>query len=212
MKRSGIDEEHELLLIDTCGPAASVALVRGQECVAERRLPDRTASAQLLDAVREVLGKDRRANAVGVVSGPGSFTGVRAGLAAAKAFCEAWDVPLIAVSRLEVLGEGMTQGLAVMDAGRGEVYVRDLQTGREQLMSRAEVDELIATGLPAVTDDEKLAASLPSALVRAIGAKDALAAVERGLAAGGSDVTLADANYVRGEREIYGKSLRNSAQ
>ncbi len=72
-------------------------------------------------------------DAVGVVGGPGSFTGVRSGMAVAKGFCEAAALRLAVVSRLEVLADAaaLKDGLAVLDAGRGELYVRDAGSGRE---------------------------------------------------------------------------------
>ncbi|MDE1156432.1 MAG: tRNA (adenosine(37)-N6)-threonylcarbamoyltransferase complex dimerization subunit type 1 TsaB [Acidobacteriaceae bacterium] len=195
-----------LLLLDTCGQASSVALVADGAVVAEAVLPERTASSQLVRVLAEMLAARPVPTAVGVVSGPGSFTGVRVGLAAAKALAEAWEAPLVDVSRLEVLGEGLSAGLAAMDAGRGELYLRDLASGKESLESLAEVDALAATGLPVVTDSEKLAEHLPSALVRTVHAKDALAAVLRALQNGTADAALLDANYVRSEKQIYGKS------
>ena len=66
-----------------------------------------------------------------VVSGPGSFTGLRVGLATVKGLCEVLRKPLATVSMLEALaitygrpGENVT---AVLDAGRGEVYVGEYQ-------------------------------------------------------------------------------------
>ena len=66
-----------------------------------------------------------------VVDGPGSFTGLRVGLSTVKALCEALRKPLAAVSMLEALaviyghdGEVVT---AVLDAGRGELYVGEYE-------------------------------------------------------------------------------------
>ena len=197
-----------VLLIDTCGAAGSVALAQGEHVVAEASLPGRTASAQLLASVRGLLADAGWAlaelDAIGVVSGPGSFTGVRVGLAAAKGLCEALGLPLAAVSRLEVLAEqaGEADAVAVLDAGRGEVYVRD--GGREFLMG---VDEVAAQvrGRTVVAAEEALAVrlALPAMRVVELQAGSAVAAVRRWLAQGGSDVALTDANYVRGESQIY---------
>ena len=197
-----------VLLIDTCGAAGSVALAQGERVLAEASLPGRTASAQLLASVRGLLADAGWAlaelDAIGVVSGPGSFTGVRVGLAAAKGLCEALGLPLAAVSRLEVLAEqaGEADAVAVLDAGRGEVYVRD--GVREFLVGVDEVAMQVG-GRTVVAVEEALAVrlALPAMRVVELRAGSAVAAVRRWLAQGGSDVALTDANYVRGESQIY---------
>ena len=65
-----------------------------------------------------------------VATGPGSFTGLRVGLAAIKALAEALQKPIVAISLLEaVAGRGTAPGrtLAVLDAGRDDVYVGDYE-------------------------------------------------------------------------------------
>ena len=65
-----------------------------------------------------------------VVSGPGSFTGVRVGLAAIKALAEVLQKPIAAVSLLEAIAVSCgSQGrlVAVLDAGRGEVYAGEYE-------------------------------------------------------------------------------------
>ncbi|MDE1162026.1 MAG: tRNA (adenosine(37)-N6)-threonylcarbamoyltransferase complex dimerization subunit type 1 TsaB [Acidobacteriaceae bacterium] len=193
-----------VLLIDTCGAAGSVALFRAGLLVAKSVLADRSASVLLLSAVSGVLSGVRQPDAVTVVNGPGSFTGVRVGLSAAKALAEAWNVPLFAVSRLEVLGEGSATGLAVMDAGRGQLYVRDLATGMESLEDRATVLEHIAESALPVVAEAALAATLPNAAVREVHVGDAWSAVQRAIERGAEDIALLDANYVRSESDIYG--------
>src|SRR3954447_17532768 len=96
-----------LLGIDTCGPSGSVALGPINEAAAQIELEGRTYSATLVSAVEELLnGKGIQLSDVGcivVVHGPGSFTGVRVGLGTAKGLAEGAGVPVVAVSRLEVL-------------------------------------------------------------------------------------------------------------
>ena len=71
---------------------------------------------------------------IAVVDGPGSFTGLRVGLSTVKALCEVLGKPLAAVSMLEALavtyGEEGQQITAVLDAGRGELYVGEYQHQR----------------------------------------------------------------------------------
>jgi tRNA threonylcarbamoyladenosine biosynthesis protein TsaB len=121
-----------LLGMDTCGPSGSVALVRCDagrlELLDQVELPGRTYSATLVGAVREMLA--RRSLRLGdlaalvVVSGPGSFTGVRVGLSAAKGFAEPSGLPIVAVSRLAVLAQKAGTDAAALDAQRGEVFLR----------------------------------------------------------------------------------------
>jgi tRNA threonylcarbamoyladenosine biosynthesis protein TsaB len=100
-----------LLGIDTCGPSGSVALGRlaagAVEILGQIELEGRSYSATLVAAVGEVLVqagiKLNQLHAMVAVNGPGSFTGVRVGLSAVKGLAEATRIPVVAVSRLEVL-------------------------------------------------------------------------------------------------------------
>jgi tRNA threonylcarbamoyladenosine biosynthesis protein TsaB len=135
-----------LLLIDTCGDTAGVALSSGEEVLAAEDLARGTASAEILQAIRGLLliqqgWQLRSLDGIGVVNGPGSFTGTRAGLATAKGLCESAALPLAAVSRLEVLANAadLADGFAALDAGRGEVYAREIGTGREWLCTTSDL-------------------------------------------------------------------------
>ncbi len=205
-----------LLLIDTCGETAGIALCLGPRVVAAKDLMAGEASAQIVAAVRRLLqqaGWDMaELDAVSVVGGPGSFTGVRTGMAAAKGFCEAASLRLAVVSRLAVLADAaaLNDGLAVLDAGRGELYVRDAGSGREWVCA---VDDLPMTASIVVAEPrvaERLVAREPVLYPLHVG--DALPVVLRRLASGGSDVALSEANYVRGEQNIYAKVPATSTE
>ncbi len=62
--------------------------------------------------------------AIVAVNGPGGFTGVRVGLAAVKGLAESARIPVVAVSRLEVLAAKAGVASAALDAHRDEVYLR----------------------------------------------------------------------------------------
>jgi tRNA threonylcarbamoyladenosine biosynthesis protein TsaB len=126
-----------LLATDTSGKHGSIALA---ECSDECRvlevvsLTGGTFSAQLVPQIAALLAKHRFSkgdiDAFAVVSGPGSFTGLRVGLAAIKALAEVLQKPIAAVSLLEAVAEmSHSRGkiVAVLDAGRNEVYVGEYE-------------------------------------------------------------------------------------
>jgi tRNA threonylcarbamoyladenosine biosynthesis protein TsaB len=196
------------LLIDSCGVTAMLAIGRGEEVLATAELPGRAFSAEWPAALRRLLAEAAWGSGVlelvGVVHGPGSFTGVRVGLAAAKGLCEAVGAKLVAVSRLEVLvAMGVVESLAVLDAGRDEFYVRD--GGEERLLTR---DELIAAAQEreVVTVDARVVEAVSNARLVEFEATSALAILrERWRGGMFDDVAAVDANYVRGERDIYAR-------
>jgi tRNA threonylcarbamoyladenosine biosynthesis protein TsaB len=200
------------LVIDTCGETAGVALSAGDQVLISEDLARGSASGEIVSAVRCLLlqagWRPADLDAVGVVKGPGSFTGIRAGLAAAKGLCEATGLPLAAVSRLEVLADAasLQDGFAALDAGRGEVYVRERPTQREWLCSSDDL-ELASRGRLVVVAEARLAERLAGCApaLRPLHAGDALRTVLRRMRDGGSDVALTDANYVREECDIYRK-------
>ncbi len=115
-----------ILAIETATPHGSVALVSGDTVLGEIVLPaGRQLSETFLVAVAELTG-GRPADRVAVSAGPGSFTGLRVGMAAAKGFCLGWDVPMIAVPTLHALALRFpVDGAAicpVLDARKKEVY------------------------------------------------------------------------------------------
>src|ERR1700686_659943 len=103
-----------LLVTDTSGKQGSVALARAQErdgndveVIEVAFLAGGMFSAQLVPQIAALLDKHGLSkadiDAFVVVSGPGSFTGLRVGLAAIKALGEILKKPIVAVSRLEVV-------------------------------------------------------------------------------------------------------------
>ena len=122
-----------LLSIDTAGSRCSVALsdLESGEIFA-RAEPDigRGHAELLMGLVDEILATAGASYAdigkIAVVVGPGSFTGLRVGVAAAKGLALALGIPAVGISSLESLAEPHWQAglpvLAITDAKRGEVY------------------------------------------------------------------------------------------
>jgi tRNA threonylcarbamoyladenosine biosynthesis protein TsaB len=117
----------KILAIDTSTLTAGVAAWEGR-VLAERRSRVTTHSDALLTMVDEVLREagwtPARLDAVACTAGPGSFTGLRIGLATAKGLCFAAGKPLSAIPSLEALAARAPDGrvAAVMDAHKQEVY------------------------------------------------------------------------------------------
>ena len=185
------------LLLNTCGAEGIVALANESRVLAEERLPMRGTSEALMPAIARVLGgvRVRELGAVGVVLGPGSFTGSRVGLAAAKGLCEAGGVGLMGMSRLGLVAA--EAGTAVLDAGRGEFYCGD--GAWERLLGREELDGLNALG-GLVSCEARVVTALGDRvrLVAEPGAAEMMVEVVRRVGVGAwSDVASVDANYLR---------------
>jgi len=218
-----------LLLIDTCGSEGSVVLAEGVEprIVALDTMPGRSASERLVSVIRqglEAVGwRPGELTAIGVVRGPGSFTGVRVGLSAAKGLSEAAGVPLVAVSRLALLagavGEAEGRVCALLDAGRGEFYCGIYEGRRmvsESLVTAQEIESLAAEASVVVACEPRVVEALGALgprLVNEPGASDALPFVVERVAAGEFDDTATiDANYLRRtDMEIFAKNAALNA-
>ena len=146
-----------ILATDTSGRNGSLALAhvatgRSEiEVLEVVLLAGGTFSAQLVPQITVLLKTHgfRKSDLAGfaVASGPGSFTGLRVGLAAIKALAEVLGKPIAAVSRLEAVarsGGVHDRVMAVLDAGRGEVYAGDyvlkpeVRMSSERLLSKEE--------------------------------------------------------------------------
>jgi tRNA threonylcarbamoyladenosine biosynthesis protein TsaB len=112
-----------ILAFDTATPVATSALVRDGEVLGERAS---RASTVLTDA--DVLLRDAglspdAIDGIAVGTGPGSFTGIRIGLAAARGLALALGTPVAGVSTLDALAAGAPGAFPVIDAQRREVFV-----------------------------------------------------------------------------------------
>ena len=218
-----------LLGIDTCGPAGSVALGRLAEGVVEIleqiELEGRSYSATLVAAVGDLLAHGRaqlsELSAIVAVNGPGSFTGVRVGLSALKGLAESARIPVVAVSRLEVLAWKASLASSALDAHRNEVFLRVPGRDGEGIEMLAGRSELLMTPPPAhiaVCDASAVALleiEWPQSKllnVPAPTASDAMRlAVPRILAGKFVDLALLDGHYLRrSDAEIFGGAAAGS--
>lgn len=130
----------KILGIDTSTPIGSVALMDGNNLVAEHTLNIVQAhSSRLMPAIDTVLkwgdikAADLDGCAVGI--GPGSFTGIRIGVATIKSLCYALDKPIVGVSTLEAIAYNLRWTNSIicplLDARRSEVYGAIFEGGTE---------------------------------------------------------------------------------
>lgn len=152
-----------MLVIDTATAATVVGVALGEVLVERRHDPQPgerpghisqvlALAEDALDAAGTELAAMER---IGVGVGPGSFTGLRIGIATARALSHATGRPLVAVSTLGALAVAAGNGpvLAVVDARRGEAFVARWEAGRQVSAPRA-----VAAGeLAAAADGAALA-------------------------------------------------------
>lgn len=124
-----------LLHIETATPVCSIALSQDNQIIAKKESSEQNIHSESLTCFIEELMKlqsiDFHAlSAISVSEGPGSYTGLRIGVSAAKGLCYALNIPLISVKTLHSLAYGMSQILKdesalyapMLDARRMEVY------------------------------------------------------------------------------------------
>ncbi len=216
-----------ILAIDTSWKQGSVALARGDargfELIEMAPVAGGTFSAQLIPEISALLARHKiekdEIEGFGAASGPGSFTGLRVGLAAIKALAEVLKKPVAAVSVLEALAvaAGVSgKVIAALDAGRAEAFVGEYEVGdggaarvRESLVDQDELPALIAGSGKAtvVTPDEAIAGLLA---VRRVPRpqSDAIARLALRKILAGETVAPAelDANYLRrSDAEIFSR-------
>jgi tRNA threonylcarbamoyl adenosine modification protein YeaZ len=117
-----------ILAIDTSTAACSAALFDSDgQCIAHRdEVIGRGHSERLVPMLDELL-EGRKADGILVGVGPGSFTGIRVGIAAAQGLAIAWDCELSGMSSLALLAAGAAGDgdvAAAVDGGHGELFVQ----------------------------------------------------------------------------------------
>ena len=205
-----------LLGVDTCGATGSIALGRvldGRvELLGETQIAGGELSVSLVQGIADLLASSGRrvADLTGIVAvaGPGSFTGIRIGLAAVKAIAESAGLPVVTVSRLALLAELAKAPCAVLDAHRGQFYcgMYGLDGVQEILLTAGEMNAMGGlAGRVAVCEEtvaqllEELYGEPELVRLQAPTAEDAIRFSLRKWRAGElADVAALDGYYLRG--------------
>jgi tRNA threonylcarbamoyladenosine biosynthesis protein TsaB len=203
-----------------------LSILGGIKILGQIEMEGRSYSATLVAAVRDLLAQaGARVADLGcivAVNGPGSFTGVRVGLSAAKGLAEPAQIPVVAVSRLEVLAAAAGVASSALDAHRHEVFLRlggVRLEGRELLAGAHELAAIDLPRGPIAVCDEAAATLLqfawPAAELQrgpAPAAADALKLGAGRIAAREFiDLALLDGHYLRrSDAEIFGEPVSAS--
>lgn len=182
--------EMTILALDTSGAACSVALWRDGAVAARRfRAMARGHAEALVPMIAEVLdAADTDMESVGRIAattGPGSFTGLRCGLAAARGLALARDIPLVGISSLEAVAY-RAAGVAEI---AGHVILSALETRRADVYVQCFTPALAPLSPPAALLPEAVPETVPAAFV--IVAGDAAARLEEPLRQAGLRVITA---------------------
>ena len=123
-----------LLALETSGKSGSVSFIRHSDgridCDMEMLSPDSGSAKTLAPAIEALLSKNsiemQSLNAIALLTGPGSFTGLRVGIATAKAMAYAIKIPTIEIDTLDVIARqcpvASESVYAVLDAYRGQMF------------------------------------------------------------------------------------------
>jgi tRNA threonylcarbamoyladenosine biosynthesis protein TsaB len=198
-----------ILSIDTTSESGSIALTEANIVIEELALHAPEGFGHVLFGhIQHLLDRNgttvHQLECFAAASGPGSFTGVRVGLAAVKGLAEATGKRVVAVSNLRALAFFGSAPLraTVIDARRGEVYAAVYNSRLELVMP--EVVVKLDTWLPALPAGYELISTVgaPRALAAAIGH----IAWDEFTAGRSSDPAGIDANYVRrSDAELFWK-------
>jgi len=143
-----------ILCIDTAGQLGSVSLSENGKCIAVKYSDQQQEHASFLQPAIKLLMEEAglqlsELDAVAVSNGPGSYTGLRVGLASAKGLCFVLDIPLITISTLEIMAMAMKVQIPtqpkpfllcpMIDARRMEVFTALYNDALEEILPPAAV-------------------------------------------------------------------------
>ena len=151
-----------ILAIDTSAAQCAVALLGDGAAAAERSRMDRGHAEALFPMIDSVLTRAGAAygelTRIAVCTGPGSFTGVRIGVAAARGLALSLGIPAIGISRFEALAAEAGGPVAVVLSGRGKtVYLQCFDA------------DGAPTEAPRMTGADEVAGTLPAGITRVAG-------------------------------------------
>lgn len=139
----------KILGIDTSTMAASVAVIEDNKLICEYTInTKKTHSQKLMPMIENMLKESdlsiKDIDLVGVCIGPGSFTGLRIGMATAKAIAHVNELPIIGVTSLEMLAANMNlcdkKICSILDAQRSQVYTAKFEYNKDKLVQIEDVD------------------------------------------------------------------------
>jgi tRNA threonylcarbamoyladenosine biosynthesis protein TsaB len=136
-----------ILALDTSSPNGSLAVLRDEKVIGViSTLAEETYSSRMFRhlefLLQELSVKLTDFDLFAVAAGPGSFTGLRVGLAAAKGWAEVYKKPVVGISVLEAIAaqshSTATVLVAASDARRGEIYFGVYRRGKDSLALEGE--------------------------------------------------------------------------
>ena len=145
-----------ILAFDTTMSACSAAVLRSGTVLAERFVDIRIGHAEnlipmIIDVLEEASITFEELDGIGVTRGPGTFAGVRIGIATAKGIAMAANKPLLGVISLDAIAAGLSkdevvdrQIISVIDARRSQCYIAVYRSNFEKLLDPAALDYRIA--------------------------------------------------------------------
>lgn len=152
MSNTGLAEVAKpiILAVDTSSHQASLAVSRGEEIVASISINDNLPHSQTLfpniSALLRIAGlKIQDVNVLATATGPGSFTGLRVGLAAVKGLADSLGTPCLGIDSLDLLAlaTGLDgEHLVMIEAGRGEVYCGTREVAAGDIINRSADDKV----------------------------------------------------------------------
>ena len=191
-----------LLVIDTATSACSIALIENGELLAERHETIGRGHAERLLPMIQSLLAGRRPDSILVDCGPGSFTGVRVGVAAAHGLAIGWQIRVIGYSSTSAIAAGADadEVAVALQGGHGQLFVQSFRNDPLE-----PIDELRSVS------PREAAASLSADLVLGSGAESVVSARGHGRALdaqprAAAAALLPEALRTLPPRPIYGRA------